>query len=57
MNQGEPKMKTGIITLKLADGWIPWAIGTFKDALQLKADTGATAFAFCPVTPMQGGRR
>lgn len=57
MNTGEPNMKTGIITLKLADGWIPWAIGTFRDALRLKADTGATAFAFCPVTPMPGGRR
>lgn len=43
--------RTGIISLKTEGGWEPWGIGTFADALAAKAETGARAFAYCPLTP------
>lgn len=45
------KTKTGIISLKTENGWEPWGIGTFAEAVATKIETGALAFAYCPVTP------
>ena len=49
----ENKMKNekqGIISVKLSTGWEPWGIGTFMDGIAAQLDSGATAFAFCPIT-------
>ena len=45
------KTKTGIISLKTESGWEPWGIGTFREAVDAKIETGALSFAYCPVTP------
>lgn len=45
------KTKTGIISLKTGSGWEPWGIGTFRETVDAKIETGALAFAYCPVTP------
>lgn len=45
------KTKTGIISLKTESGWEPWGIGTFREAVDAKIETGALAFAYCPLTP------
>lgn len=42
--------KQGIISVKLSTGWEPWGIGTFIDGIAAQWDSGATAFAFCPIT-------
>ena len=42
--------KQGIISGKLSTGWEPWGIGTFMDGIAAQWDSGATAFAFCPIT-------
>ena len=42
--------KQGIISVKLSTGWEPWGIGTFMDGIAAQRDSGATAFAFCPLT-------
>ena len=44
------KEKQGIISVKLYTGWEPWGIGTFIDGIAAQWDSGATAFAFCPIT-------
>lgn len=45
------KTKVGIISLKTERGWEPWGFGTFRDAVATKIETGARAFAYCPITP------
>ena len=42
--------KQGIISVKLSTGWEPWGIGTFMEGVAAQLDSGATAFAFCPIT-------
>lgn len=49
------KTKTGIISLKTGNGWEPWGIGTFAEAVEAKIGTGAQAFAYCPLTPRGEG--
>ncbi len=55
MNATTKKAKTGIISLKTENGWEPWGIGTFAEAVEAKIGTGATAFAYCPLTPRGEG--
>lgn len=49
------KAKVGLITLKTKSGWEPWGIGTFAEAVDAKIETGALAFAYCPLTPRREG--
>ena len=49
--KNKKKNKTqGIISVKLSTGWEPWGIGTFMDGVAAQLDSGAKAFAFCPIT-------
>ena len=42
--------KQGIISVKLSTGWEPWGIGTFIEGIAAQRNSGATAFAYCPIT-------
>lgn len=50
MENEKKTKKQGIISVKMSTGWEPWGIGTFMDGVVAQLDSGATAFAFCPIT-------